>query len=80
MRRQTWWMVNDLLAVATVILGAIICLLVIGEVIEPTNNTRVTAVTTGGLSLALLMFHVVGDIVPRYRTPPTEPSAESGDG
>lgn len=64
--RSRWWLTNDLLAVAFVMFGAVVSLLVLGDVVEATSNTALFAVVTCGASLFLLTVHVLGEIVPRY--------------
>ena len=64
-----WWIANDLTASASVVCGAVVSLLVLGGVVEPSGTTAGVAVFTGVLSLILLAAHAFGEILDRYVGP-----------
>ena len=56
----------DATAVLSVMVGALVSLLVLGDVLTATGTWRTVVLWSGGLSLVLLVLHVGGDVAMRY--------------
>jgi hypothetical protein len=57
----------DVVLVLSVIAGGIVSILVLGEVVEPSDVTQDFVVVAGCVSLALLAEHMLSTIRSRYR-------------
>jgi hypothetical protein len=57
----------DVVLVLSVITGGIVSLLVLGEVVSPTDLTQNFVVVAGCVSLALLAEHMLATVRSRYR-------------
>lgn len=65
-RIPRWQLANDVLIVFLVIGGSWLALLVLGDFAPDASWTRQVVVGAGGLTLFLLMLHVLADVVRPY--------------
>lgn len=61
------WLANDVAAAVLVTVGAAVSLIVLGHVITDMEASRSTVIGSGALALFLLLLHVGGEIIGKYR-------------
>lgn len=67
-RTPDWyWLANDVAAAVLVTVGAAVSLIVLGHVITDMEASRSTVIGSGALALFLLLLHVGGEIIGKYR-------------
>lgn len=64
----------DVVLVLSVITGGIVSILVLGEVVAPSDLTQDFVVVAGCVSLALLAEHMLSTVRSRYRTHKGQPT------